>query len=659
MTGSSKRSVLAMSKLGALTILALGATLSAAQPLESSNGTLLFTPIPIQNDTAMTITLELGNNTLEAESIQEIDKDLEEVIEHVPVPKAFAQVYIVGTLYTFVGIAMVCEEYFVASINMIIQEYKISPDVAGATLMAAGSSSPELFAATIGVFLSTESSTGIGTVVGSAVFNILVIIGGAIIVSNPGIDLEWRPILRDAFFYAITLLILYLVLVDGIVTMWEALAMNGVYFLYIICNMYFGKLCRYFCPVGGRCCGMGGTDLDLDEELGGSSGVDNEAHLPNVSIDRTPRAKRVAEKMNLGVECSSLGSNPAMLFTYHRQRVVGGFFGCGTLQHLGSCGGNYDGSSFDSTQVVASRPVRTPQPCRASPPQLETDANSALGANIFRSSEPATERTLMGAGLFRCSTPARKVSPIKVELFKEEESANPIHASAVCSGIDGADQDYDKTRSEHNNNNKGGNNNKGLLPTAEGGHSWGHIMEHSLVIIGYPLALMLRATVVDCQEEKWRKYYWLTFFQSIVWLAIFVYFMLHMAEAAADILEIDPTVVGLTVCAIGTSAPDALASLYVAREGQGTMAVANAFGSNIFDILFGLGLPFLLSTLISGAPLQVETDGILSSTILLAGMLVAFLVWISLLKCSLHKNQGWLLIGLYVAYIVAVTQRWL
>ena len=51
----------------------------------------------------------------------------------------------------------------------------ISPDVAGATFMAAGGSAPELFTSIIGVFIA-KSDVGIGTIVGSAVFNILFVI---------------------------------------------------------------------------------------------------------------------------------------------------------------------------------------------------------------------------------------------------------------------------------------------------------------------------------------------------------------------------------------------------------------------------------------------------------------------------------------------------
>ena len=65
-------------------------------------------------------------------------------------------------------------EFFPNSIFPFLQ-LKITPDVAGATFMAAGGSAPELFTSIIGVFIA-KSDVGIGTIVGSAVFNILFVI---------------------------------------------------------------------------------------------------------------------------------------------------------------------------------------------------------------------------------------------------------------------------------------------------------------------------------------------------------------------------------------------------------------------------------------------------------------------------------------------------
>lgn len=62
------------------------------------------------------------------------------------------------------------------ALDVITDKTGVSDDVAGATFMAAGGSAPELFTSFIGVFLA-ESNVGFGTIVGSAVFNILFVIG--------------------------------------------------------------------------------------------------------------------------------------------------------------------------------------------------------------------------------------------------------------------------------------------------------------------------------------------------------------------------------------------------------------------------------------------------------------------------------------------------
>lgn len=66
-------------------------------------------------------------------------------------------------LYTFIGLAIVCDEYFVESLELISGALKLSDDVAGATFMAAGSSAPELFTAIITIFVK-PGEEGLGTV---------------------------------------------------------------------------------------------------------------------------------------------------------------------------------------------------------------------------------------------------------------------------------------------------------------------------------------------------------------------------------------------------------------------------------------------------------------------------------------------------------------
>ena len=58
----------------------------------------------------------------------------------------------------FVGLAIVCDDFFVPALDRISEVLNLPPDVAGATFMAAGSSGPELATAVIGVFVAKVRS---------------------------------------------------------------------------------------------------------------------------------------------------------------------------------------------------------------------------------------------------------------------------------------------------------------------------------------------------------------------------------------------------------------------------------------------------------------------------------------------------------------------
>ena len=80
------------------------------------------------------------------------------------------------------------------------RQLRISPDVAGATFLAAGSSAPELFTS-VGDAFGPENSIGMGTIVGSAMFNILVIVALSSAVAGGTLNIDWRPVVRDCGFY--------------------------------------------------------------------------------------------------------------------------------------------------------------------------------------------------------------------------------------------------------------------------------------------------------------------------------------------------------------------------------------------------------------------------------------------------------------------------
>ena len=165
----------------------------------------------------------------------------EEACDDGPEGKVPLILYGIGVLYMFVAIAIICDEFFVPALEELASEkyLNLSMDVAGATLMAAGGSAPELFTSLIGTF--KESEVGFGTIVGSAVFNVLFVIGMCAVFSKDVLTLTWWPLARDCAYYSLGLLVLAFfcgVSSPGEIEMWEAGVLFFLYIGYVILMKY-------------------------------------------------------------------------------------------------------------------------------------------------------------------------------------------------------------------------------------------------------------------------------------------------------------------------------------------------------------------------------------------------------------------------------------
>jgi len=163
-------------------------------------------------------------------------------------------------------------------------------------------------------------------------------------------------------------------------------------------------------------------------------------------------------------------------------------------------------------------------------------------------------------------------------------------------------------------------------------------------IIGMPLSVGMWLTIPDCRRERFKSLWFFTFSNCIIWIAILSYFMVWMVTEFGIDYDIRESIMGITLLAMGTSIPDCLSSIAVARRGHGDMAVSSSIGSNIFDILIGLPLPWLMYTAVlrpaigpSLGPTHVE---ILSES--LAVMILSLFVMVALVVTTIHMS-GWIL----------------
>ena len=394
-------------------------------------------------------------------------------------------------IYMFGALAVVCDDYFVPSLEQITKKLNMDSDVAGATFMAAGSSAPELFTSVIGVFI-TKSDIGLGTIVGSAVFNILFIVAICGLFAGSVLRLTPWPLLRDCTSYLLSIAALIAVSYDKKVYWYEAVVLVTMYLLYVVV-MYFN------------------TSLEG-------------------CFERLTRMNRG----ETDIERSARGSD-------EEQSLLRGDDGDG------------------------------------------------------------------------------------------EERVNPSGAGEEVKIIDQSDESP--------------------FSVPQG------FVSRVLWILALPVACLFYVTIPDCRSDKWEKWFLVSFFVSVVWIALLSYVLVWMVTIIGFTLGIPDVIMGLTFLAAGSSVPDGISSLIVARQGDGDMAVSNTVGSNVFDILLCLGLPWLLNTTAVdlGGYVVVLSGSIIYTSISLFGTVFVTIFLVMLNKWYLNKCLGMAFLILYLIFITIAT----
>ncbi|KAM3185398.1 hypothetical protein ACTXT7_006444 [Hymenolepis weldensis] len=170
----------------------------------------------------------------------------------------------------------------------------------------------------------------------------------------------------------------------------------------------------------------------------------------------------------------------------------------------------------------------------------------------------------------------------------------------------------------------------------------------------WPIRFCLCLTTPDCRQPRWRRWqgHWIAFIVSCFWIGVFTIFMMWMITVIGVTLGIPDTIMGLTLIAAGSSVPDAITSVIVVREGEGDMAISNAVGSNIFDILVCMGLPWLLRTMVIGGPVEIYSQGLTYATLTLFITVLILLGATHLNRWRLTKLYGVVLMFIYFLFLV-------
>ena len=126
-------------------------------------------------------------------------------------------------------------------------------------------------------------------------------------------------------------------------------------------------------------------------------------------------------------------------------------------------------------------------------------------------------------------------------------------------------------------------------------------------------------------------------------------FVVNGASSIAAGFGLSQTLIGLTIVALGTSLPELVTSIVAARKNEVDMAVGNAIGSNIFNILLILGVSAFIH------PIPVITES-LYDTVILIGLSIIIYIFAAT-GDKIERKEGIAMIGAYILYMVYAVSR--
>lgn len=452
----------------------------------------------------------------------------------------------IGIGYMLLGLNTVCDVYFTGALEEMVDAWNVQPDVAGATFMAAGGSAPEFFTSLIGTTIAIND-VGFSTIVGSAVFNVLFVIGLCGWVAPEAMELSWWPLFRDCSYYIVGLSLLAIFASDQLISLPEAIVLFCTYLIYCVI-MYFNRPLEESVKnmLGAKRVAPDSGDAELRNA--GEAWQNSSPAAPNVDLDRQPQAGNGSKEGNEDVKMEEA----------------------------------------DDVNKKNSDPEAAPEVAHPVPEKDDKDDVE------------------------------------KGEAGKDKEEAG-----------EGDDDDDDD---------------EPFINKPEG------LLNQVIWAISLPVYVPLWYLIPQPSSEK--KFgipvFLLSFIIALGWIAGFSFLLVWWVEILGEVLHVDEILMGFTILAAGTSIPDAVSSMAVAKRGQGDMAVSSSIGSNIFDILVGLPIPWIIKTgIIHGGDEEIrfKSPYLTFYVLLLLSMVVITVVSIHCLGWKLNNTLGGTMAVLYVIFL--------
>lgn len=510
----------------------------------------------------------------------------------------------------------VCDAYFVPAINVFVSKMKKSPNawlkrwgdeaVAGATICALGCNGPEMFTNLIALY--TGSDAGIGVVVGSEIFNLLIIVG-LTVVAAPVLPLAIArvPFARDCFFYGVSIALLYWALLDKAIEWYEAyilLAAAGVYVMSVYFTEDLVMAIPFLRPAGAT----------KDPENGKEDKKKGKMHGIEVEVEEILHS-RMADAHATGAETWAIDPTSHGIYAENLEAEAETSTTKSGKPKRASIGFQFDSPDAMLGPVLKYKDLK----------EVVIKEMGVIDLEFYHNLQHVT---------LRLTVPDTQKRDELLKNIEEFSLGRPwVHG-------------YDATVVGAFKHLKHAFTSKDET-----------FFNKICAIPEFGIDALLKSTLfaVDVKDITKEGRWPLCFLGAMFWLAIFSFCMLEIAnQINYNIPALPNAFLGITVCAIGTSFPNAVASVLMAQQNKPAAAIANALGSNVQNVFLAMALPWVIYGLqTGGAAINQNVEGISEGVLWMVGTLVMVVLMVLIPPyCALTWTMGPILVVTYVVYLI-------
>lgn len=498
----------------------------------------------------------------------------------------FVFVYILVLIYCCFGLAVVCDVYFVPALQKLSITYDLPPDIAGSTLMALGASVPELFASLIGVFV-TEDDIGTGSIIGSSCFNLIAVPAACAFVAAASfsrkLKLKPMPVTRNSAFYAVTILVLLLIIKDNKVDIPESIILLLFFVMYMAFMIFSAKYERAKRDSQRQSSYKDSCNSSADSAISPDSYKSSDYSIKTRKIN----LKTDDDKFSYGTRQSQnyyfAIKQPTDIYSYISSKPMKNLYASDRqlnektpLASAASCNTGLNGYTYDGYSSVESLNLYQQQqqqqhqfPLWAARNELDKDTRHQLthtGNNQQLSS--ASVRLNLGIAIKNSTCLLKSVDDVVVAVddnFAAHERRDMDDSSSKIRNPS------DQTADDHKESN------------------W--VSSKWILIPMFPLTLSMKMLMPGKLRSTFCTIW--TFVISMFIIGGLTYISVWMVHSLSQFLGIPEAVAGMTILSWGTGVPELIASIVLIRKtAEADMAISNTIGSNVIDVSFCLSLPW-------------------------------------------------------------------